>query len=148
MVFLEILSNVACLCRCLHAAHQPVVERLSRVDPRIAKQMVQRDDFSNYRDVFPRIEKDRDLRQFYFQYGGGLDVEAGPFHDGVLIPFFELDDNFDAFLLADSADPEYGGEIDLDPAPTFPVVALHFVEPDDHTIPTLPAVHDAVIIPL
>ena len=103
-------ADVARPRRSLHATDQPIVERFSRVDPRIAQQMVQRDDFSDHRDILTWIEVDRDLGQLDFEYGRGLNVEPRPLDDGVLIPLLELDDNLDALLLTDGADPKNRGK--------------------------------------
>src|ERR1700674_5807818 len=79
IVFLEVFADVARPRRVLHATDQPIVECFSRVYPRIAEQVVQRDDFGDHCDVLSGIEVDRDLGQLDFEYGRGLNVESCPF---------------------------------------------------------------------
>src|SRR6185503_12334396 len=101
MIFLEILSNIARRRRVLHPPNESLVECFGGVDPRIAKQVVQRDDFGDHGDVLSRVEIDSDLRQLDIEYGCPLHVEAGPFDNGVLVPFLELNHYLDALLLPD-----------------------------------------------
>jgi hypothetical protein len=111
MIFLKISLDVA-RGRGLHATDEPLVERLRGVDARVAQQVIQRDDLGNYRDVFARVQKYRDLGELDTEDGCGLDIEASALHDGVLMPLLELNHNLNALLLPDSANPEDRRNID------------------------------------
>jgi hypothetical protein len=105
MVFLKVCLDVAGS-RSLHASDQSFIERLGGVDSRVAKQVIQRDYFRNHRDVFARVQKHRDLGQLDSENGSSLDVETSTLHYGVLVPLLEMDDDLDALLLPDGANPE------------------------------------------
>src|SRR2546425_6015504 len=102
MIFLEIFANVV-RGSSLHSVNEPLVEYLGGVDSRVAKQMIQRDDFGNDGDVLARIQEYRYPRQLDVQYRRSFDVEARTLNNRVLVPFFELDNHLDTLLLSHRA---------------------------------------------
>src|SRR2546423_2087666 len=144
MVFLEILANVACRGG-LHAPYQSIVEYFRGVDAGVEQQMIQRDYLGDHRDVLSGVEEYRDLRQLDFQYCRRFNIETSALDDRVLIPFFQLHDDLDPFLLPDRADPKNGRNVDQTDATDLHVVALHLVAAaNEHIVSALARNHEIV----
>src|SRR3954471_2593350 len=84
MIFLEIVPDISARGE-LHLADELLVQRFRGIDSRVAQQVIQRDHFGDHSDVFPGIQKNRDLRELDIEDGGGCNVEARALGDCVLI---------------------------------------------------------------
>src|SRR3954462_194001 len=133
MIFLEILLNVARR-GCLHAADQAVVECFGGIDAGIAQQVVHGDYLGHYGDVLSGVQKHSDLRQVDIKDSCGFHVDTDALHHCVLIPLLQLNDHFDALLLADSANTEDRLNVDETHPTDFHVVTLHLVTAPDENI--------------
>src|SRR5256714_1794703 len=126
MIFLQVFTDVIRRCR-FHSAHKAVVEGFGGIDAGVAQQMVHGNHLGDHGDVLARIQEDGDLRQLDVEYGRGLHVETRALDNRVLIPLFQLNDDFDAFLLAYRADAENCRDVDETNAANLHVMALDFV---------------------
>src|SRR6267378_2382999 len=142
IVFLEVLLRRPFFA---HAADQPVVEGVRRIDAAIAQQVVHREHFADHRQVLAGVQRHGKERQLDVEQLGFLTVESGAVVFASSVPIFELHDDFDAFLLAHRADAEQGVDVDQPHAADLHVVAGDLVAAaDEHVVATLRHVHHVV----
>src|ERR1700682_3467260 len=133
MILLKIFANVGGS-GSLHPLDESVIERFGGVDTRVPQEVVEGNDLGDDGDVLPGVQEYRDLRKLHLEHRGGLYVEAGSLHDGILVPLFELHDDLDALLLADGADTKDSRNVDQTDAANLHVMPLHLVATSDQHI--------------
>src|SRR4051812_8442002 len=107
--------------------------------------MVEGDDFGDDGDVFSRIQIDGDLWQLHLEDCGGLDIQTQALDNGVLVPLLELNDDFNALLLANGAYSEDRRYVDKADASDLHIVSLHLVAaPDQHVVAAFAGNHQVV----
>src|SRR6266550_7090731 len=98
--------------------------------------MIERNHFRDNRNIFSGIQRHSHEGDFDVEDRGGKSIETRSIDHCVLIPFLELYDNFDSFLLADRANSKDGWNVDESDAANLHVVALQLVTaPDQHIVP-------------
>src|SRR5258705_214958 len=120
IVLLEVLLQLTLF---THAADQPVVERVRRIDAAVAQQVIHRDHFADHRQVLARVQRNRDEGHLDVEDIGFLKVEAGAVVFAVGVPVLELHDDLDALLLPHGADAEQRVDVDEPHAADLHVVA-------------------------
>src|ERR1041385_221428 len=94
-----------------HLLLEPLVEARRRIHSAVFQQVIQRDHLGDHGDVLARIEVDANLRNLDVENHGRFGVESGPLRLRFAIPFLELDDDLDALLLPNGANPEHGRDV-------------------------------------
>src|ERR1051325_2989211 len=139
IVFLEVLLRPALVA---HPANQPLVEPVGGSDAAVAEEMVRGDPFADNRQILPGVQRHRHERQRHVEQLGLLLIEPGAIVLARVVPVLELDDDFDALLLADRADAEQRVDVDQPDTADFHVVAGDFVPAaDQHVVPAPRHVH-------
>jgi hypothetical protein len=87
---------------------------------------------------FPWVEVHRDLRKLDVEDRRRLLIEPGAVGHGVLPPLLELDNDLDALLLPDGADPEDRGDVDEPDAADLHIVPLELVAAADQHVRAAP----------
>src|SRR6185503_4965917 len=102
IVLLEVLLHRAFFA---HAADQPFVEVLRRIDAAVAQQVVHRDHLTDHGQVLAGVQRDRDERQLGVEQLGFLQIEPGAVVFACGVPILELHHDLDALLLSRTSAP-------------------------------------------
>src|SRR5687767_2899524 len=144
VIFLQVLPDVAR--RGLpHPTDQALVEDFGRIDPGVAEQVVERNDFGDDGDVLSGIQRNGDQGDVDAQNRRCFSIESRSIDDGVLVPLLEAHDELDALLLADGPDTEDRRNVDEADAPDLHVVTLELMcLADQHVISAAGSDHQVV----
>src|SRR5678815_2153951 len=142
IVFLEIARHVVSPA---HLPHEPFVETFGGIHAAVLQQVIHRDHFGDHRDVFARVERHTHHRYVDVEDALRLAIETGAVDRRLVIPLLELDDDLDALLLANGANPEEPRNVDEADTADLHVMPLELMPTaDQHVAPA--TAHDDEIV--